>query len=272
MYENFFGLFEKPFSVTPNTKYLYQSPQHEGVIATLAYGIHEKKGFMVLVGEVGTGKTTSIRALLNRMGDDVQTSLIINPLVSTVELVRSINKDFGCETVGHSVKDQLDALNYFVLENYKEGRNSVVIIDEAQNLSMEALEMTRLLSNLETETSKLLQIILVGQPELDEKLSQKSMRQLAQRIQVYCQLQPLDGPQTERYVQHRIARAGNNPVLAFEKAAVREIYRFSGGIPRLINTLCEMSLLAAYSQETRVVTRHLVQQAAKEAPIHVHYS
>lgn len=272
MYENFFGLAEKPFNVTPDTHFLYPSPQHEGVIHTLHYGIRERKGFLMLVGEVGTGKTTSIRALLNRLGEDVQTSLILNPLISTVELIRCINRDFGCETTGNTVKDQLDALNYFVLENHKEGRNAIVIIDEAQNLSQEALEMTRLLSNLETESHKLMQIILVGQPELEEKLAEKSLRQLAQRIQIYCKLHPLDGVETENYIRYRIGRAGPQPTIAFERAAVKEIQKISGGIPRIINTLCELSLLAAYSQETRVITKSLVRTAAKEAPIYVHHS
>lgn len=271
MYENFFGFLEKPFNVTPDTHFLYPSPQHEGVIQMLHYGIRERKGFLLLTGEVGTGKTTSLRALLSRLGDSIQSSLIINPLVSTVELLKSINKDFGCDTVGDTIQDQLDALNYFVLENDKEGRSAVVIIDEAQNLSLEALEMTRLLSNLETESHKLLQIVLVGQPELEEKLAQKSLRQLSQRIQVYCQLTPFDSLQTEHYVHHRIQRAGNNPQIAFEKSALREVHKVSGGIPRMINTLCDLVLLAAYARETRVITRTLIQEAAKEAPAYVHH-
>lgn len=272
MYHQFFGFAEKPFSVTPDTHFLYPSPQHEGIIRTLEYGIHERKGFLLLVGEVGTGKTTSIRSLLNRLDDSVQTSLILNPLVSTVELLKAINKEFGCQTPGNTVQEQLDALNYFVLENNKEGRNAVVIIDEAQNLSLEALEMTRMLSNLETETHKLLQIILVGQPELEEKLFQKSMRQLAQRVQIYCHLQPLDTPQTEEYIKYRIQRAGTNPSIAFEKAAIRELHKISRGIPRVINSVCDLALLSAYSDDTRVITLNIIRKAAKEAPTHVHYT
>lgn len=272
MYENYFGLVEKPFNVTPDTHYLFSSPQHEGAIQTLLYGIRERKGFLILTGEVGTGKTTSLRALFNRLGSDLVSSLILNPLISTVELVKCINKDFGCENASTSLQEQLSALNEFLIRNNGEGKNAVVIIDEAQNLSDEALEMTRLLSNLETETHKLLQIILVGQPELDDKLSQKSLRQLAQRVQIYCRLNPLDGPQTEDYILHRLRKAGNHPTIAFEKAAIREIYRQSQGIPRMINTLCELSLLAAYGRETRVITKGLVREAARETPIHVHYS
>lgn len=272
MYEHFFGFVKKPFNLTPDTALLYPSSQHEEVIQTLAYAIENRRGFMMLTGEVGTGKTTSIRALLNRLGSNVQTSVILNPLVSTVELLQCINKDFGCQTTGQSIQAQLDALNYFVLENFKEGRNTVVIIDESQNLSTEALEMTRLLSNLETETDKLLQIILVGQPELEEKLAQKNLRQLAQRIQIYCHLKPLDEPETINYVQHRLNRSGQHITLAFEKSALRELHKISRGIPRIINTVCEFALLAAYAKDTRVITRPIIREAAKEAPQHVHHS
>ena len=267
MYENFFGFIAKPFSVTPDTHFLYPSVQHEAVINTLYYGITERKGFLLLTGEVGTGKTTSLRCLVNKLGEEHQTSLIINPLLSTVELLKTINKDFGCDTPGHTVKEQLEALNYFVLENAKEGRNAVVIIDEAQDLSTEALEMTRLLSNLETETHKLLQIVLVGQPELEEKLADKNRRQLAQRIQIFCRLSPLAPMETERYIRFRVEKAGNSAMVAFEKSALKEIHRVSGGIPRIVNTVCELALLAAYARETRVITRQLVKEAAREVPI-----
>lgn len=269
MYESYFGFLEKPFNVTPDAHFLFPSAQHEGAINTLYYGVTEQKGFLLLTGEVGTGKTTILRAMLNRLGDNVETSLIINPLLSTVELLKTINKDFGCETSGDTVKDQLDVLNIFLLENNRKGRNAVVIIDEAQNLSMEALEMTRLLSNLETSTHKLIQIILAGQPELQDKLADKSLRQLVQRIQIFCNLRPLDSPQTENYIQHRITRAGNNPQVAFERSAIREVHKVSGGIPRMINTLCDLALLAAFSRETRVITRGLIREAAREVPLYV---
>lgn len=272
MYENFFGFQDKPFNVTPDTHFLYPSTQHEGVIETLLYGIRERKGFLLLTGEVGTGKTTSIRSLLNRLGDEVQTSLILNPLISTVDILKCINRDFGCDPKGQSVQELLESLNHFVLENNRRGGNAVVIIDESQNLSEEALEMTRLLSNLETETHKLLQIVLVGQPELEEKLAQKSLRQLSQRIQILCRIDPLDQLQVENYIQHRIRQASARPMIAFEKAAIKEIRKISGGIPRIINTLCELALLAAYGQETRIITKNLIRDAAREAPIHVHHS
>lgn len=266
MYQNFFGLTDKPFSVTPDTRFLFLSPQHQGVINTLLYGIREKKGFLVLTGEVGTGKTTSIRALLNLLEEDVQTSLILNPLVSTVELLQCINRDFGCPSTAVTINELLDILNHFLLKIHHQGMTALVIIDEAQNLSLEAMEMTRLLSNLETETDKLIQIILAGQPELDEKLGDRRLRQLAQRIQIYCRLHPLDSQQTESYVHHRIGRAGLKPLVAFEKEALRELHKVSRGIPRIINTVCDLALLSAYARETRVITRPLIREAAREAP------
>lgn len=272
MYESFFGFFEKPFSTTPNIHYLYPSTQHEGVIRILEHGIDERKGFLLLVGEVGTGKTTSIRELLRRLGDQVQTSVIFNPLVSTLELLKTINKDFGCEPLGESIHDQLETLNAFLLKNDSQGRTAVVVIDEAQNLSFETMEMARLLSNLETNTHKLLQILLVGQPELEEKLSEKSLRQIAQRIQIYCKLFPLSFSETCHYVAFRLQKAGSSPLLAFEPVALRELYKISGGIPRIINTICELALMSAYAQDTRVITKHMIKESAREAPIHVHYS
>lgn len=272
MYEDFFGFIEKPFNITPDTHFLYPSPQHDGVLKTLGYGIRERKGFLLLTGEVGTGKTTSLRALLSQLEEQIQTSLILNPLVSTLELLKTINRDFGCKNSADSLTDQINTLNTFLIENDQRGKNAVVVIDEAQNLSIEALEMTRLLSNLETESHKLLQIILVGQPELNEKLARQSLRQLAQRIQIFCELKPFESPDTERYIEYRIQRAGNNPKVVFEKSAMREIHKVSRGIPRRINTLCELALLAAYSREARIITRSLITEAARETPHYVHHS
>lgn len=264
MYCEYFGFEEKPFSVTPDTRYLYLSPVHQGVLETLKYGIHEKKGFLLLTGEVGTGKTISLRALLNDLKDSVETSLILNPQLSRLELLKTINRDFGQELKKSSFKAQIDHLNQFVLECAQRGKNALVIIDEAQNLSLEALEMTRLLSNLETETDKLLQILLVGQPELLEKLSQTSLRQLRQRIQIHSKLIPLDVEQTGGYVTFRIQKAGPRAKVAFERSAIEKINYLSRGIPRLINTLCDFSLVASYLQGTRVVTTRTVETAFDE--------
>jgi len=264
MYNDFFGFSEKPFSVTPNTRFLYWSPQHEGVIRALEYGIQERKGFLVLTGEVGTGKTTSLRALLEKLDSTVETSLILNPLLSTVELIQTINRDFGKTDTSASINKQIDTLNQFLLETQKRGKTAVVIIDEAQNLSMEALEMTRLLSNLETETQKLLQILLVGQPELEEKLKTHELRQLDQRIQIRCLLKPLDLIQTERYILFRLHKAGLKTDIRLERKALERIFRASGGIPRLINTYCDLTLLAAYAKESHVLTHRLVESAIAE--------
>ena len=265
MYCEFFGFSEKPFSVTPNTRFLYWSPQHEGVIKALEYGIAERKGFLLLSGEVGTGKTTSLRALLGRLDPQVETSLILNPLLSTVELIQTINRDFGCKAKGRSIKEESDALNKFLLKTQSRGKTALVVIDEAQNLSLEALEMTRLLSNLETETQKLLQILLVGQPELEEKLETHELRQLSQRIQIRCFLKPLDATQTERYILFRLHKAGPEANIRFERRALDRLYRVSGGVPRLINTYSDLALLAAYTQDTHVITARLIDAATCES-------
>ncbi len=261
MYCEFFGFEEKPFNVTPDTRYLYLSPVHQSVLETLQYGIHERKGFLLLTGEVGTGKTISLRALLNELKERVETSLILNPSLSRLELLKTINRDFGQELKRNSFQAQIDHLNQFVLRCGNNGRNALVIIDEAQNLSMEALEMTRLLSNLETESHKLLQILLVGQPELLEKLATPELRQLRQRIQIHSKLTPLDPEQTERYVIFRIQKAGPQSKVAFEESAIVKIHAVTRGIPRLINTLCDFVLVASYLQGTRVITKRTVETA-----------
>ena len=226
---------------------------------------------MLCTGEVGTGKTISLRALLNGLDDTTETSLILNPQLSCLELLETINRDFRRKQSRGSIKDQIDHLNTFVLECAKKGRNAVVIIDEAQNLSYEALEMTRLLSNLETETDKLLQIVLVGQPELEEKLAQPELRQLRQRIQIYCRLTPLNRDQTERYIIFRIQKAGPQAMVAFEKSAVTQIHKYSKGIPRLINVLSDFCLLSAYLNNARVITKQMVRQAFSETKGEIPY-
>ncbi len=266
MYREFFGFDEAPFNVTPDTRYLYLSPMHLGILETLKYGIHERKGFVLLTGEVGTGKTLSIRALLNDLGKTVETSVILNPQLSRLELIKTINRDFGQELKKNSFKDQIDLLNQFVLKSATSGKNALVIIDEAQNLSFEAIEMTRLLSNLETETFKLIQILLVGQPELSEKLALPNLRQLRQRIQIHCRLSPLDEEQTERYIIFRIQKAGPRAKVAFEKSAVTKIHQRTEGVPRLINTLCDFSLISAYLKGSRVITKSIVEEAFAETP------
>ncbi|MBI4373742.1 MAG: AAA family ATPase [Deltaproteobacteria bacterium] len=265
MYLEFFSFSEPPFGVTPNTRFLFLSPQHEEAIQSLLYGVRERRGFVVLTGEVGTGKTTSIREFLNRIDGDVETSLVLNPLLSTADLLRAINRDFGLKVKkGSSIQDQISLLNVFLLRCDLKQRSPVVIIDEAQDLSLEALEMVRLLSNLETESHKLLQLVLVGQPELEVKLDQKALRQLRQRIQIRYALTPLDLEQTKKYILYRLEKASPKCCLVFQPNSFERIHRYTGGIPRLINALCDLTLLAAYTHETHMITKGLVDVAFKD--------
>ncbi|MBF0106268.1 MAG: AAA family ATPase [Deltaproteobacteria bacterium] len=272
MYNQFFGFNEKPFSQTPDTRYLYLSRQHDEALSTLLYGIENRCGFMLLTGEVGSGKTTMIRTLLNLLSDSVETCLVLNSLLNTLDLLKSINRDFGNDWQFDSHQKQIEILNQFLLEVNQSGKTVVVIIDEAQNLSNEALEMTRMLSNLETETAKLITIILAGQPELEEKLSQKEMRQLSQRIQIHARLKPFSLDQTKDYIAHRISCSGDKTHAQFKDEAIKRIYKKTRGIPRLINNLCDLGLLAAFSQSTYVVDKKIIQRALKEVPQYVYYS
>ncbi len=276
MYLDFFSLEEKPFNITPDTRFWYLSTQHEEAVATMLYGVQERRGFVLLTGEVGTGKTTSIRALLNRLQQEdptgrkemVETALIVNPLLSVVELIKAINKDFGCDRPElDSVQGQLEVLNQFLLDNDRRGGNAVVIIDEGQNLSLESLEMLRLLSNLETESHKLIQLILVGQPELEKKLEKPELRQLRQRIQLRYVLQPFSVQETSDYITHRIRRVSPKSCIAFRPSAVKKIYEYCSGVPRMINSLCDFTLMAAYTHETHVVTKQIVDLAYEEMSI-----
>lgn len=272
MYEEFFGFDEKPFSHTPNTKFLFFSEQHNGALKTLLYGIESRCGFMLLTGEVGSGKTTTVRGLLNVLSQSVETCYIFNPLITTLEILKSINKDFGRPCEADSCQQQMEHLNTYLLELSQLGKTAVVIIDEAQNLSFEALEMTRMLTNLETESQKLLNVILVGQPELDEKLKQRNLRQLAQRIQIHARLNPLTLPQTVGYIEHRLHCSGPRVAARFEGDAVKKIYKKSRGIPRLINSLCDLSLLAAYCENTHIIDTRITKKALKEVPDYVYHS
>lgn len=271
MYNAFFGFQEKPFALTPNTKYLYLSEQHESVIRTLLYGIEQRVGFMMLSGEVGSGKTTTIRALLNLIQESVETSVILNPLLSNLDLIRSINRDFGNACESDSMQVQIENLNRYLLAINAKGKTAVVIIDEAQNLSFEAFEMTRMLSNLETESQKLINIVFVGQPELVGIISNRRLRQLAQRIQIHARTTPLDLNQTQDYIVHRLQSAGEKIAANFETKAVKQIYKKSRGIPRLINAICDMSLLAAFGKSTYTIDKKIIREALKEVPTYVYH-
>ncbi len=266
MYTSFFGLTEKPFAITPDPRYLYLSERHAEALAHLLYGINESGGFIQLTGEVGTGKTTVVRTLLSRVPHHADVAVILNPRVTPVEFLLTICEELGlaiADADRDSVKQMVDALNRRLLSAHAEGRRIIVIVDEAQNLSAETLEQVRLLTNLETPTQKLLQIILIGQPELRELLSRNDLRQLAQRITGRYHLKPLSREETEGYVRHRLRVAGAVGEI-FTPGALREVYRLASGVPRVVNVTCDRALLGAYTQEQRRVTARLVRRAAGE--------
>src|SRR5450631_271880 len=266
MYTRFFGLSEKPFAITPDPRYLYLSERHAEALAHLLYGINESGGFIQLTGEVGTGKTTVVRTLLSRVPHHADVAVILNPRVTPVEFLLTIGEELGLPIEAadrDSVKQMVDALNQRLLAAHAEGRRIIVIVDEAQNLSAETLEQVRLLTNLETPTQKLLQIILIGQPELRELLDRNDLRQLAQRITGRYHLMPLSRDETQGYVRHRLSVAGAVGEI-FTAGALREVHRLTSGIPRVINVTCDRALLGAYTQETRKVSAALVRQAAGE--------
>jgi general secretion pathway protein A len=266
MYTAFFGLTEKPFAITPDPRYLYLSERHAEALAHLLYGINESGGFIQLTGEVGTGKTTVVRTLLSRVPHHADVAVILNPRVTPVEFLLTICEELGlviAEGDRDSVKEMVDALNRRLLNAHAEGRRIIVLVDEAQNLSIDVLEQVRLLTNLETATQKLLQIILIGQPELRELLDRTDLRQLAQRITGRYHLKPLSREETKGYVRHRMRVAGATEEV-FSPGALLELHRLSLGIPRVINVACDRALLGAYTQETKKVSASLVRQAAGE--------
>lgn len=264
MYLEYFSLKEKPFSLTPDSKFLFLTKQYESAIDVLAYSVRERLGFSVLTGEVGTGKTTITREFLNRMDDSVEYALLVNPLMSIPELLRAINKDFGNPVKYLSPQRQIESLNKFLLKQYEKGKNALVVIDEAQNLSFEALEMIRMLSNIETDKAKLLQIILVGQTELKEKLESHKVRQLNQRITTRCNLIALTMIETVRYINHRIVLSGGMNKVFFDAKAYKMIYKLTSGYPRLINIICDRCLMAAYVADTGSITTNIVKSAVKD--------
>jgi general secretion pathway protein A len=264
VYTEFFGLNDKPFSISPDPRYLYLSRRHADALAHLIYGISESGGFIQLTGEVGTGKTTLIRSLLEQLPEKAEIALILNPQLSTKEFLQSICEELRIAAPGaFTVKDLIDRLNSQLLQAHAEDRRIVLIVDEAQTLSPELLEQVRLLTNLETTRKKLLQIILIGQPELRELLDRPQMRQIAQRVTGRYHLEPLNLDDALLYVDHRMRVAGAQTSV-FTRSAVREIFRQSRGIPRLINVVADRALLAAYTQDRSKIDRKLVRRAAAE--------
>jgi general secretion pathway protein A len=265
MYTTFFGLNEKPFSITPDPRYLYLSERHAEALAHLIYGVKESGGFIQLTGEVGTGKTTLVRSLLEQLPESADVAVVLNPQLSRSEFLAAICEELRVPLPEQksSIKALTDALNQALLANHSAGRRTVLIVDEAQNLRIEVLEQVRLLTNLETAKQKLLQIILIGQPELRELLARNDLRQLAQRITGRYHLEPLSADEAVAYVDHRLKVAGAvGPI--FTPPAKRELYRLSGGIPRMINVVADRALLGAYTIEQGQVTPELVRQAATE--------
>jgi general secretion pathway protein A len=304
MYENYFQFKEKPFSLTPDPKFLYLSKQYQGALDHMLYGIKQREGFMVIAGDVGTGKTTLCRCLLDRLDEDVEVALILNPMLSDMDLLRNIVHDLQIEPVqlqqpagiiedgstgdnieielnpeipstidwkptdhtwtnNASKKELIDALNVFLLNRHEQGRTTVLIVDEAQNLSLDVMEQVRILSNIETEKDKLLQIIFVGQLELNEKLKLPTLKQLNQRISIRYEISPLDLDGTRNYIDHRILVAGASSHVNFTRAALKEVYSYSKGYPRLINLACDRALLAGYNQQVETIDRHHVREAIR---------
>ncbi len=266
MYLSFFGLNEKPFAITPDPRYLYLSERHAEALAHLLYGINEAGGFVQLTGEVGTGKTTTIRSLLAQTPKNAEVALILNPRMNAAEFLLTICEEIGIGVPDHaegSLKDLVDILNDYLLKAHAAGRRVVLVVDEAQNLSTEVLEQVRLLTNLETNTQKLLQIILIGQPELRELLDRNELRQLAQRITGRYHLDPLSADETAAYVRHRLRVAGATTDM-FTGPGLAEVYRLSGGVPRVINVIADRALLGAYTQDRHRVVGSLVREAATE--------
>ena len=264
MFENFFGLSENPFRLSPDPKFLFLADVHKEALSHLRYGIEQRMGFVMVTGEVGTGKTTICRQLLKSLDSQVHTALILHPALSDMELLQSINHEFGLAAAADSKKALMDELFDFLLEVNGRGENAVLIIDESQNLDPAVLEQVRMLSNLETENQKLLQILLVGQPELGEMLASNNLRQLSDRIVVRYHMGPLNRSETRDYIMHRLSVAGAQGGVRFSGGALRQIYRYSGGLPRKINAVCERSLLLTYLKGAHTVTAALVRQAIRE--------
>ena len=264
IYQDFFGFSEKPFDLTPDPKYLYLSPKHKEVLAHLVYGLQENNGFLKIVGEVGTGKTMICRSFLRELRTDFNIAYIFNPCINELELLQTINTELGIPGKSKSKKKLVDTLNQFLLEERGKGHRVVVIIDEAQDLEPRVLEQLRLLSNLETDTEKLIQIVLIGQPELSKVLAKDGLRQLRQRITIQWELLPLNLEETRGYIQHRLNVALGKGKVRFSRQAVDMVYRYSRGIPRMINVVADRTLLIAFTQSSKKITPKIVKLAVKD--------
>lgn len=272
VYLDYYGLTEPPFDITPNPRFLFYSAKHREAFNHLLYGIRERKGFVQLTGEVGAGKTTLCRAMLDQFNGHYSTALILNPALNPDQLMKAIVTEFGLQ-VQHLGLDRLDMLavfNEFLLRQIEQGKETVLIIDEAQDLPDDMLEQVRLLSNLETDNRKLLQIVLMGQPELRDRLNQHAMRQLRQRITVRYHLPPLSRQEVNQYIQHRLEISGAKGAPYFTRPALWRIYNYSKGIPRLVNAICDKALLAGFVQQSRRIDYTTVGTAIRELEGDIH--
>jgi general secretion pathway protein A len=261
MYLTFYGFAEKPFNATPDPRFLYMTPGHREALAQLLYGTQERKGFIVLIGKVGTGKTTLLHALWQRLREQTAVSFVVNSTLPFDGILEYVLEDLGIPRAGESRAQRLIALNNFLIKRERDGQNTVLIIDEAQNLDVATLEQIRLLSNFETPTSKLLQILLVGQPELKTKLDLPELRQLKQRVGLRCHIPPLTVEEARAYIRTRLRIAGARDLGLFADSAIDRISAYAGGIPRLINIVCDHCLLFGYADEKRRIDRQIVDQA-----------
>ena len=264
MYNEFYGFRESPFNITPDPNFLFLSDRHQEALHHLKFGIEERKGFIQITGEVGAGKTTLCRTLLEHLGPSYKTALILNPIMTGEQLIWLILVELGLVPIEGDRLQNNQLLNEFLIDQLSAGNDVVLIIDEAQDLSLELMEEVRLLSNLETDQRKLLQIVLIGQPELRTLLDRNDLRQLRQRITVRYHLTPLSLNETDRYIQHRLHIAGANSRPVFQRRAVRRVHRYSRGIPRLINAVCDKTLLCGYVTGADKLTAGHVRRAVRE--------
>jgi len=266
MYCDFFGFSEKPFTITPNPHFMYLSSVHREAFARLVYGVDNHSGFIALTGEVGTGKTTMLRTLMGHLDQEkYRNALILNSHLSRVQLLANICSEFEIKVKHKNSAGYLDALNLFLLDQNTQGKTVVLVIDEAQNLKTDVLEQVRLISNLETERDKLIQIILAGQPEFNDLLNRHDLRQLNQRITIRCSLTPMDIDDTAAYIRHRLKSAGGRNPELFSKGAIKKIFKFSKGYPRLINVVCEQALVMAWTLESFAVSPLIASTVIAEA-------
>jgi general secretion pathway protein A len=264
VYLDYYGLTEPPFSITPNPRFLFYSAKHREALNHMLYGIRDRKGFVQITGEVGAGKSTLCRALLGQLGNNYATALILNPILDANQLMRAIAQEFGLDVRGLDRLETLEEINLFLLRQVEADREAVLIIDEAQNLTNELLEQVRLLSNLETDDRKLLQIVLMGQPELRDRLNDPALRQLRQRITVRFHLSPLKREEVGKYVQHRLTVSGGKGQLRFTVPALWRVFCYSQGIPRLVNAVCDKCLLAGFVEQRGRIDYRLVGRAIRE--------